>query len=140
MSVINPDFAEENFTYSFGSINYNYSPPKLKSVKLEQKNFKKIVKVVLVLENLKTQKWREIPKLECLYGGDQANPIKEEKSEPVKKVIRNAFANHEADYSDEAKYYPSYLSVTKEMRIFGYQWKGVFNVVLIDLHHDIHGR
>ena len=140
MPVIDPDFTEENFKYSIDSVNYNHNPPKLKGVKLEEKNFKKIAEVVETLKNLEGQKWGEIPNLRCLYSGSKANPIKEVKDRKVKEVIRNAFANHETDYSDEAKYYPSYLSVTQEIRIFGYQWKGVFNIVLIDLNHEIHKR
>ena len=139
MPAIDPKFAEENFKYSFGSVNYNYNPPKLKSVKLEKKNFKKIVKTIGALKNLERQKWKEVPKSEYLYSGNQANPIKEIKDKKVKEVIKNA-CDKEADYSNGEEYYPSYLSVTKEMRIFGYQWKGVFNIVLIDLDHEIHKR
>ncbi len=51
MAVIDPNFAEENFKYSFSSVNYNHKP-KLKSVKLEKENFKKIEKVFDVLKKL----------------------------------------------------------------------------------------
>lgn len=139
MSAINPEFAEEDFRYSFESVNYNHKP-KLKSVKLEKENFKKVIKVFEVLKELEKQKWKEIPTSRFLYSGDQANPIKEVREEEVKNIIRNAFAGNAIDYSDEAKYYPSYLSVTREIRLFGYQWKGVFNIVLVDLNHTIYNR
>ncbi len=139
MPVIDPKFTEEDFKYSFERINYNYNPPKLKSVKLEKENFKKIAEVVEALKNLERRKWKEVQKSEYLYSGNQANPIKEIKDKKVKEVIKNACAK-EADYSNGEEYYPSYLSVTQEIRIFGYQWKGVFNIVLIDLNHEIHKR
>ncbi len=62
------------------------------------------------------------------------------KDKEVKEVIRNAFADHETDYSNEETYYPSYLSVTKEIRLFGYQWKGVFKIVLVDFEHAVQKR
>ena len=139
MAVIDPEFTEEYFKYSFESINYNYNPPKLKSVKLEKGNFKKIENMFDVLKKLEVQRWSEIPRSDFLYSGAQANQIKEVKEEGVKEVIRNAFSR-EQDYSDEAKYYPSYLSVTKEVRLFGYQWGGVFKIVLIDLEHAVQKR
>ena len=137
MPVFNTEFAEKGFAYSFESVKYNDGWIKLKSIRLTEKNLEKIVKIFEVLKNLEKQKWKEIPSSELLYSGTKANQIKEVKDREVKEVIRNTFANHEEDYSDEVKYYPSYLSITKEIRLFGYQWKGVFKIVLIDLEHIV---
>ena len=140
MSVINPEFAEKPFQYSFKSVNYNHKPVKLKSVKLEKENFKKIEKIFETLGELKGKKWSDVLGSEILYSGNQAKPIKEEKDKALRDIIKNAFADHEADYSETVKYYPSYLSITKEIRLFGYQWKGIFNIVLVDLNHIMHKR
>ena len=140
MPVIDPEFAEKNFAYSFESVHYSHSSTKLKSVRLQEENFRKIVKIFETVKNLEGERWKEIPMSKHLYGGKQANQMKEVSDKNIKDVIRNAFAEHEPDYSDEADYYPTYLSITKEIRLFGYQWKGVFNIVLIDLTHKVHKR
>ena len=140
MPVIDPEFAENNFAYSCKSVHYNHGSTKLKSVRLQKENFRKIVKIFETVKNLEREKWREIPMSKHLYGGKQANQIKEVGDKNIKDVIRNAFVEHETDHSDEAECYPSCLSITKEVRLFGYQWKGVFNIVLIDLTHKVHKR
>ena len=138
MVSYNPSFTEKPFAFSFDSVNYDRNPPKLKSLRFTEENFKHTVKMFEVLHRIVADKvtWRGIPTSPLLYSGARARPIKEVTDNAIKNIIHTQFSG-ELGYSPYTECYPSYLSVTKEIRLFGYQWKGVFKVVLIDFNHKV---
>ena len=138
MAIINPKFLEKPFDYSFKSVNYSYGS-KLKSQRLTEDIFKKVQKIFETLSEIKQQglRWEQIPSTGLLYSGVQAHQIKligGDKS----VFIENAFHKHEVDSSSVKNCYPSYLAITKEVRLFGYQWNGTFCVVYIDFDHRVY--
>ena len=88
---------------------------------------------------LKKLKWEDIPRTNLLYRGQQARQIKKAEGNNA-EIIKNVFANGETDSSQGTECYPSYLSITEKIRLFGYQWKGKFKVVIIDLDHKMMKR
>ena len=69
MTTIDPEFAEEPFSYSFNRVNYNKPSPKLKGTKLEKDCLKKIVKTVEKLSQLTGKQWLSVPGTSILYSG-----------------------------------------------------------------------
>ena len=94
MFSYDPSFAYEPFVFSFSSVNYNHNPPKLKSVKFTEENFKHVVKMFEVLHTIvnRNVKWKEIPTSPLLYSGPLAKPIKEVTDSSVKNVIHTQFS------------------------------------------------
>lgn len=140
MPVIRPESAEKSFAYSFKSLNDKHKP-KLSNEKLKKETFGKIQKLFETLHRLQSAgvKWKDIPSAAgILYSGNKAHPIKEVKNSAVRDVVQTAFFKNEEDSSSKENYYPSYLAITREIRLFGYQWHDTFHVVLVDLNHNVH--
>lgn len=137
MPTFNPAFSEKEFLYSCRQAK---SDIKLRNKKLDSDSIQRIIKVGEVLKEITLckLKWSEIPSTTLLYSGRKANQIKQINDKDTLKKIKDSYNKSSMKKLEpNQEIFPVYLAITKEIRLFGFQFKQTFYVVLIDLYHGV---
>lgn len=110
--------------------------PKLRNRKLDPDSIQRIIKVGEVLKEITLckLKWSEIPSTTFLYSG---GPNQINDKDTLKKIKDSYNKSSMKKLEPNQGIFPVYLAITKEIRLFGFQLKQTFYVVLIDLYHGV---